>query len=375
MFFTRKLYPLFFFAIIFATNSEILIATRADSILNGVKFEANAQYGFILPHHEGIKYIVDRNIMSFDLCLTTESNYRNLWEELYRFPRYGFGYNFKNFGNELFLGKAHSLYAFIDIPIKHSENGFFSSYSLEFGPTLINKFYDNQSNPLNQAISKNLNVYVGLEFLSHYKVKDKYEILLGLQLTHYSNGKVRTPNMGLNTISLSTGLTYDIVGDYSLKKKNIINSYPKHTVDFICGFGYKRDDFLNEKLFLTNSIIADYNYFFTPKYAFGGGLDYFYDASIGVNKENLDEGIAEKSDNYRAGAHLSLTARYNKLSLLIGFGRYFYCTYYRYSYFYNRLGIRYAISNKLVLNLSLKAHYAIADFVEWGVGYRFNFYN
>jgi hypothetical protein len=37
------------------------------------------------------------------------------------------------------------------------------------------------------------------------------------------------------------------------------------------------------------------------------------------------------------------------------------------------VGMRYRFDNGLLLNLVLKSHWAKADYVEWGVGYTFNY--
>jgi hypothetical protein len=38
--------------------------------------------------------------------------------------------------------------------------------------------------------------------------------------------------------------------------------------------------------------------------------------------------------------------------------------------FFHRIGSRYALNDKFILNLSLKTHFAVADFVEFGIAYK-----
>jgi hypothetical protein len=67
--------------------------------------------------------------------------------------------------------------------------------------------------------------------------------------------------------------------------------------------------------------------------------------------------------------HIGLYARYNRIRITGHVGTYLTARLYKYTRFYTRIGMRYSVSNRVFLNIALKAHYAIADYIEWGVGY------
>ncbi|HTA82753.1 MAG TPA: hypothetical protein VK783_07470, partial [Bacteroidia bacterium] len=59
-----------------------------------------------------------------------------------------------------------------------------------------------------------------------------------------------------------------------------------------------------------------------------------------------------------------------KLAFPMELGGYLYTKSTGHGYEYNRLGIRYNITSHFIANVSLLAHYAAADYVEWGFGYK-----
>jgi len=116
--------------------------------------------------------------------------------------------------------------------------------------------------------------------------------------------------------------------------------------------------------------VIDYKYVPWMKYSFGAGIDVFYDQSLGPNKVGDLGGTYSESDLYQLGLHVGFYSRYSKLNILMQLGTYLHANYYKYTRIYSRIGIRYEIYNNLLLNFSLKAHRAIADYLEWGIGYR-----
>jgi len=342
-----------------------------DSLINGIRVEAKLHYGIVLPHHKAIQYVLRDNIKGAEITLSTESKGRHYWESLYRFPRYGIGYYYNDFSNPDILGKSHSAFGFIDVPFYRERGKLSLSYQVAFGIGLFTKTYETYENPLNMAISKVSNAFIGFDIIARYKVGNHHELKSALELSHYSNGKKRSPNMGINTITFTTAWLYSLKPvKYKNKQTNKVN-YKKHFYELIYNAGTKRDDMLNERLYFISTIIFDYNYAFTPKYAVGAGVDLFYDQSLSHIKAFEEKEPLASHDNYQAGAHFGLRARFGRLNIVLNAGRYVYANYYKYTAIYSRLGMRYALTEKLLFNLTIKAHHAIADYLEWGLGYRF----
>ncbi|NTW31600.1 MAG: hypothetical protein HGB12_03085 [Bacteroidetes bacterium] len=60
---------------------------------------------------------------------------------------------------------------------------------------------------------------------------------------------------------------------------------------------------------------------------------------------------------------------FSKLSFVTQLGYYGYAKDKSDGLIYSRIGLRYKLNQKVLLNLSLKTHYFKADFLECGIGY------
>ncbi|MBN2486314.1 MAG: acyloxyacyl hydrolase [Bacteroidales bacterium] len=331
-------------------------------------------YGAVYPHHKAIHYLLSGNIHGFEISLSTKSSGRHIWEQLYRFPDYGFAYNFTNLSNPKELGYAHGWFGFIEVPFFYKPgNNFMLSYQVDGGFTYITNKFDIENNPLNLAISSAFNVYIGFDVIARFKIASKSELKTAFELTHYSNGKWRSPNLGLNSVCLSAAWLYSFSPSY-MPRVAVRNDFePKRNFyEIVFNGGFKRDDLLNEKLYRVSTVIFDYYHAHSLKYAYGAGFDFMFDESLGPLKQHYEKTGYNYMDNYQTGAHIGFLVRYGKLNVLLNAGCYITANYFKYSRVFGRFGMRYALSKKILLNFSIKSHYAIADYLEWGIGYRFN---
>lgn len=311
------------------------------------------------------------NMKGAEISLSTQSKGTHYWEYLYRYPRYGMAYTYSNFNNKDVFGYAHALFSFIDIPLYRTQSKFSLNYEIALGLAAFTKTYDVYENPLNLTISSTINVYIGLDLEARYKLNKNNELKAAVELSHYSNGKTKSPNLGINALSASLGWLHTLKPEWESVNTVERPAHKKHIVEMVLNMGGKRDDLLNDEVYLITTLVGDYYYSGFTKYAFGGGFDLFYDESLAITNAETNNIVLNSGDNYQAGFHLGLMARYNKMSVILQAGNYVHANFKKYTSVYSRLGLRYSITDQLLINLSLKAHYAIADYVEWGIGYRF----
>jgi hypothetical protein len=341
-------------------------------LLNNLRLGVEAHYGYVYPHHSSIAYSLESRIASLELNVTTDTYGRGLWDELYRFPRMGAGYFYTSLGNNDVFGHAHALFLFMDVPFSSRMKKFRSFYRIGFGAAWLTKTFDVETNPKNIAISSGINMYVNFRYSGRLRLNDRNEIAAGFGFTHFSNGKLATPNLGINCVTLHAGWYVDLVADrYSRIVADAKKKLKKHSVEVILSGGTKTDDQISGNYYLISSLVVDYKYVPWMKYSFGAGMDVFYDRSLGPNKVGDVGGTYNRSDLYQLGMHAGFYSRYSKLTIVMQLGTYLYADYYKYSRIYSRIGIRYEVWRNILVNFSLKSHRATADFLEWGIGYRF----
>ena len=350
-------------------------AKAGDSLylVNNLRLGVDLNYGTILPHHSSIRYSLESNITGAEILVTTDSYGRNNWDAAYRFPRWGAGYKYTTLGNGEVFGKAYASFLFMDIPFSAKQKRLRISYQFGLGLSWLTKEYSVESNPLNMAVSSGLNVYASLKFNMALRLHEYDELAAGFGFNHFSNGKMATPNLGLNTFNFYAGYRYTILPPrYQRSERSVPDWKRRHLAELIVSAGTKTDDQVTGIYYLISSIVADYKYNFARKYSLVAGLDIFYDQALGPNKVADEGGSYTTEDLFQAGLHGGLSIQYSRLNLIFQAGSYIHASYYKYVRVYSRLGVRYEVIPGLLLSCSLKSHLAIADYVEWGIGYRFN---
>lgn len=340
--------------------------------INNLRIGVDLHYGYVYPHHSSIAYSLESRISSFELNLTTDTYGKGMWDRAYRYPRMGAGYYYTSLANDNVFGKAHTLFLFMDIPFSLKLKKFNSYYRISYGLAYLTRKFDVSENPNNLAISSGFNMYVNFRYTGRFKINNRNEIEAGFGFTHFSNGKLATPNLGLNCVTVNIGYLYNILPtNYPRVDAEKKHGLKKHMVELILSVGGKTDDQISGEYYFISSLVADYKFVPWLKYSFGAGLDFFYDESLGPNKVGDEGGTYTQGDLYQLGMHAGIYPRYSKLTIVLQLGAYIYANYYKYSRVYSRIGFRYEVYNDVLLNLTLKSHRAIADYLEWGVGYRF----
>ena len=332
--------------------------------------EPRLHYGLVIPFYDAIKYLVHDNARGFELLVSFPTYGKDYWERLYKYPRAGAGYSCWDLGNKEVFGTAHALFGFFNAPVLKLNDKMKVNYQISFGASYITKPFDIDKNYLNRAIGSHGNVYfrIGIDF--RYQIFPRAELTCESGFSHFSSGKFKSPNYGLNALTGSLGMNY-LFGE--VKKEKMQPEIPslidrvQHSIVYSAGI--KVYDNLYGYRYFISSLSYNLDWAWRHKRKLGIGADLFYDASIaealaidGVNNHN-------EANFVRFGIHGSYGILYRKLIMRIQLGHYLYSKYTDLSLVYSRLALQYFLTDHLMLNVSLKSHMAKADFIEWGVGY------
>lgn len=129
------------------------------------------------------------------------------WAALYNYPTIGLQTSWQSLGNQAILGQAFAL-----APQMAFRFPLAGDWRLELrtalGLAYLTKSYNSFTNPDNQAIGSKLNAFFGVKASAAYLLSESSQLFMGLGLNHYSNARVRNPNLGVNILSASLGLRY-----------------------------------------------------------------------------------------------------------------------------------------------------------------------
>lgn len=333
--------------------------------------EPKVHAGMILPFYKALAYLVQDDINAFDLSVSFPAYGKDYWEKLYHYPRPGVGFSYWNLGNNDVLGKAYALYGYINSPLFKRIEKFSFNYQVSFGGAYLPKIFDKFENPYNRAIGSHANVYIRLGIDGKINLSPRCELVIETGMTHFSNGKTRSPNYGINAGSFSFGFNYlfNSTG-FTIQDPEIPEIGKRYVQSVIFSAGSKVYDNLLGKRYLSSSVSYNLERFINHKRKIGLGADFFYDGSI---SEALaaEDGTPEKdfAKLLRLGLHASYGIRYKQLMMGIQLGHYFYSKYTVLTPVYSRISLQYLLSENIIGSIAIKSHLGKADCMEWGIGY------
>ncbi|MGI9548153.1 MAG: acyloxyacyl hydrolase, partial [Flavobacteriaceae bacterium] len=300
----------------------------------------------------------------------------------YGFPTYGIGWYAGFVGDPEVFGNPNALYGFIRFPISKPTRRNEFGIEPQFGLTYDLKPYDPASNPLNDAIGAHMAVYFALNFGWTYKWTRELDLTYGLDFTHFSNGRMYTPNYGLNMFGINLGIRYHYNADqrrldkgpnpekilqarYQRSRKTPNKKVEKNqSVNVYLAFGTVQStlDAGTKTRYGVFSGVLDYQYKFNNMHGATAGFDYMVDNSL-VKDNPMDP------DKYMIGFHAGYDFMFWQLTFGVHLGGYLSDARGKTSYF-SRPHLRYDITDRIYAQIGLKTEGFAADWVEWGFGFR-----
>lgn len=387
---TLSLFCLFNF--IFCNNLEAGEISLSDSTKkqHDLTLLAFYQHGMVLPTNvfvrgKNMQQAPIDSYRAFSLLLTKQTTGEELWEQLYGFPRYGIGIYSAQFNNTSEPGKPIALYGTLSIPLFRWEN--FTVRS-DIGLGLAVNWHPFSEDRYNVAIGGEMSSYVDAAILLEYKFKDGLLINIGTSDTHFSNGALRLPNLGINTFAPKISIGYNFVRSAKQFNYQVVPEYQHQSECYVSLYTgwenklYYESDFdsiPNNKgvYYSAYGVSATFNRQISYKSKFGVGfvIGYLGGANTSITKEN---GLLKGNQApFSEGLELSIFPSYelviNRLSIIMQPGFYLYRTKYpfRAPSTYQRIGFKFNLNKDISLGMNMHAHlFSIADYIEWTIGYR-----
>ena len=326
------------------------------------------------------------DIQTFSLKLSHQSTGKKQWEQLYRYPEYGIGLYVADFFNPEEIGMPIAVYGFLNAPFARKEKLTFN-YEIRFGASFNWKAFNPLTNKYNISIGagESFLIYAGLNL--QYQIARMVELEAGLGLTHFSNGAMKKPNFGINSIAPNLSVKYNFYDPPTLIRHEI-PVYEKEyewIVDVFGGFKnivFDSIDFdLVEKYegvyYPVFGVSSTINRQLSYKSKLGMGMTFTYNGT--VNAQAFVEGSELELADGRFGdkVMISIYPAYelviNKASIIIQPAVYLYRKKLsnQSPVFHQRLGLKYHFSDNFFAGITLVDYkFHVSDFIEWNVGYR-----
>lgn len=350
------------------------MSTHAQDESNRVFVDANCFYGSILRHNKDIEHLIKGHPEGFILGYNVKTFGSERWEQAYNYPDYGLSMVYQNPQNDV-LGRTIGVHG-------HYNFYFFKRnmfLRLATGIAYAENPFEIDENPNNNAFGSHIlgSTYFMLGY-NKQNIFRGFGVKAGLSLIHYSNSSVKAPNTSVNTFAATLGLTYEIDAEGErryIKTQRFENITEPIHVNLVLRGGVNEGSVigLGQKPFFVFSGYADKRFSFTSSLQLGVDFIFakFLETEIDYQAAAFpSSGVTGDEDFKRVGVFAGYELHVNRLSLIAQAGYYVYYPYDFEGRVYLRPGLKYYINKKVFAVVTLKSHWAKAENVAFGIGYR-----
>jgi len=353
--------------LLLSTFSKAQNSPYHDFLISG-----QGHFGYIISHRNNMANVIKGHIYGAELNYIFRTEGCQSWEQVHKYPEIGVCFLHMYLANPQQLGNLEALYPYTNIRLNKLNRKVSLNLRIGVGLAYITKAFDRIENHQNGVIGSHFNGFVNLRLNSNIMLSKAWRLDGGLGLTHASNAAIRTPNLGLNMVTLNLGLGYAFGNKICTFRKDSIPPVKKGwQPSVIAVFGFKQLENPGGPEFTAYGIQANLYHTLNYKNKLGGGIEMAYNNATKQVWINDSVSNAQTSDIIQAGVKISYSFNMNRLSLPIDFGVYFYKKQAYNGIFFHRVGIRYLVTKHIIANVTLLTHWAKADYFEWGIGYQF----
>ncbi|MGC8864828.1 MAG: acyloxyacyl hydrolase [Bacteroidales bacterium] len=347
----------------------VVLKAQMPEIRQGIQTSSIAYYGFILPHHPEMKVFTDHHIQAWEIDLAETTMGSKRWQWSYAYPVLGASLFYSNLGQTGILGEVFAAIPYVDFPLLRGKE---SSLMFRFGTGLgwFTQTFDRISNYKNTAIGSHLNAAISLQMAGDLALAPRLSFRPGLSFIHFSNGATRVPNYGINFVAVNAGFSYMLVaprGEHIVWEPKPVKPRPEF-LTIVTGTVKEIFPVGGEKYFAGNLAI-DVRSMVSNHFLAGAGLDITYDVSDREVLRRLGKTIKDlETLKYALNVHGGV--QLGRLDLCLHVGAYLYQEDTSDGWIYDKITATYNLYGPWLLNLTLKTHFARADFVAGGIGFK-----
>lgn len=330
----------------------------------------NAYQGFLLVPSKNVAQFAGTRPIGFELFINKNTYGYSFWEHGYRCPDIGFSLTYTDYGNPV-LGQSIGGTLYVDLQLMRRPRAMLTlglGVGLGYHTNPYRPPFESGNILLGTPVTLTMRTQLGYT----YRFSDRWRGTLSAKLVHYSNAGYSIPNRGVNMPMVNLGVSRQL-GRQTLSyatPAEVTPPEPYRRISYYLGVstGMKTletqgslHNFVNLHAYTTLRLSAISG--------LTGGVDVFLDQAT---RRYIRKHVAgERPDYRRVGLVAGHELFYRRASLLTQVGVYLYRPFRDlYSPVYQRFGMRYALTEHLIGNFTLKVHGGRAELVELGLGVR-----
>jgi hypothetical protein len=351
-------------------QNTALSQSADSSFFNTLSFSALINIGIYNASNVKLQSILDSRPILGEIDVTTQTTGKRLWEQINGYPVFGLGLIYGNSGSRAYIGNILGLFPFVNLPVLRS-HGFSLFGKFGIGVGWVEKPFNPQTNYENLVIGSHLNACINLNLTAQFQIQPHLYLDFAAGLNHMSNGGTKLPNLGLNIPLLSLGFKYNVNPNFKKISHPIPAVIKKINCYLIVSAAITQNLQLEGPSYLVNLVNFEVLKNFSHTGRYGLGVNLTYDPSLGNEIYNSAIFAFDMSKSkFVASVYGAYEYVMGRLSIPLQIGIYLYNNY-PVNWVYETLGLRYQFANHFIVGAALKIHAINADFIYWGLGYKF----
>jgi hypothetical protein len=327
------------------------------------------EYGYILNHSETMEYITGQHFPTFELYIEKQTDGSKDWHNAYHLPKWGIAF-FTADINEYF-GKIYTLHPYIAFPIKR---GNFADLDFRLGAGIgyVSNPFERVKNFKNVAIGTHLNATFSFMLDAAIHLCDPLKLHTNLTFTHFSNSSYAKPNLGINIPTIGLGLSYHYGNSKTveqLKRTSFKKDQQKWRYTIRGAMGVNETYVEVDRKFYAGSFSFLAQKQTSEKSKWGGEFNLFHNPALRKELDELNKEVNGSLGITQLGLGISHTLMIDRFGLYLQAGAYIHSAYKEEGILFQRVGGVYQFSDKISGQLLLKTHLAVAEYLEFGLGY------
>jgi hypothetical protein len=345
---------------------------------SNMMIETKFHYGFLYAHHLELERY-NAHFPAFELSIQQLTYGKHRWERSFDYPIIGMTFFYSGLGYSPDLGQAYALMPFINFPLLKTKK-FMLGFRFALGAGYLTERFDRLTNYKNLAIGSHLNAAVNLMFDARYRINYAFTVSGGICLQHFSNGSLKLPNYGINAPLINIGLAYRPVkenrsiGDRFYPPVEPFEAIIRRTMEFNFGMavGWKNMQAVVGENYMVYHFSENTFIQVSRKSKFGLGFDVSYDPSQITILEKQGVTVDNKMKIIRPGVNAAYELIMSRLGFILNLGYYLGGMEKSNGPFYEKISVQYNFAKNFFASVMLKVHWGRADYIGWGLGYRFD---
>ncbi len=331
-------------------------------------FAVYRSYGYMWAHRKTMLPLeAQSNGIDLNIYFHTQNSGLN-WTRNYRSPRLGINFTYLDFGTKI-GGQAYGILPYTELKILDRPRQELT-FRVGTGIGYLTKTWA-LDNLQNKAIGSHLNANMRVHFLYHILLTKKLELSAVVGITHFSNANYKMPNLGMNSVEAGFGLGYNLhVKGKETHPYQVDSTATKRKHEWRLSLATKETALVYTKRIFVAELSYKNFFWCMDKINFNAGIDGFFDQGY-IYRDNPDQLTDEPNfaNSVEFGLTLGGELLLGKLHLIGEGGMYIYSPKWHKGLIYQRVGLKYMFTPQLSGSMTLKTHFARADYMEWGIGY------